>query len=339
MGEPAPHTRRREAMRQILREAIQRETDAFNYYQKARARAHVPESEALLLQLAEEERKHRAILLEELRKLERLLLRGSAEEAIAAEHVSYHVPEDFDLRRLQSTRGLDLAAVSLPMEMIGGDFLDTVPLTRPRDGRALGLFLYDIMGHGLESTRLKALAKRSFTEMRESWASRRGPVDLDRPEEVLSALNQGLIDACQSHRRFVTALYCVVDPIARTLTYASAGHETPIVIRANGEYIHLSQTQLLLCVTRELTYDDVRVPIEPGDVLALYSDGITEAMGAAEEMFGRARVRAVLQRLREEDAATIARGIVEEMRGFLQGEPMTDEATLVVIKVEPDGER
>jgi serine phosphatase RsbU (regulator of sigma subunit) len=334
MSDETMPDRRREAMREILREAIQRETDAFNYYQKARLRSPRPETDALLLQLADEERKHRAILLEELRKIERFLLADTDADHVTAEHVSYRLTEEYGLRQLQSARGIDMAAVSLPMDMIGGDFLDTVPLTRPANQRALGIFLHDIMGHGLESTHLKALAKNQFIEMRESWSRQRGPVSLDRPQEVMSALNAQLIDECQQHQRFVTALYCVVDPVESMLTYASAGHEPPILIRADGEYVHLSQTQLLLCVTRDLKYTDVPVPLEPNDVLVFYSDGVTEAMGKADEMFGRARVRSVAQKHRGESADVILRAIVDEVRAFLGDEPMTDEVTLVVVRID-----
>lgn len=333
MAEKKQPDRRKETIRQILREAIQRETDAFNYYHKARLRTPLPEIDYLLLQLAEEERKHRSILIEELRKVERLVLEGPGTDLVTEGHVSYGVPEEFALRQLQSTRGIDMAAISLPMELIGGDFLDTVPLMRPRDKRALGLFLYDIMGHGLETIRLKALAKQQFTEMREAWASQRGPVDLDRPQEVLRALNQRLIDECLAHERFVTALYCVIDPIESALTYVSAGQEPPILIRADGEYVHLSQTQLLLGVSRDLEYTDVRVPVEAGDVLVFYSDGITEAMGQTDDMFGRARVRTVTRNMRGERAEVIARAIVDEVRAFLGGEPLIDEVTLVVMKI------
>ena len=112
----------------ILIEAIRRETEAFNYYYNASENSPSSETRSLLLQLAEEERKHRTILLQEFQNLKRLKSGVNKEVLLKEEKVSFHVPEKPSFKRVQSLKSIDLAVVSLPTEFIGGDFLTPSPL-------------------------------------------------------------------------------------------------------------------------------------------------------------------------------------------------------------------
>ena len=324
---------RKKAILDVLKEAMRRETRAFNYYQRASLKAPYPETQSLFLQLAEEERKHRYFLEKELQKIEALLSREADADFIDAEHVAYAVPEEIAFKKLQTAPGVDLAAVSLPTELLGGDYLDTVVLDGEDGSRALGVFLYDVMGHGMDATRLKTVSKKAFGELREAWVKGETAVDMRQSGQVMAAMNRKLVDDCRSCRRFISAFYGVVDPAGKVLMYTSAGHDPPILVKARGEYRHLDETQLLLGVDGDLGYKEVRIPIEVGDVLVLFSDGITEAFNAQEEMFERERLRQTVQEVWRLSPREIVAHIFDVLRDFVKGESIQDEFTLAVMKV------
>ena len=325
--------RKKKAIIDILTEALRRETQAFNYYTKARSKVVFPETGSMLIQLAEEERKHRTFLIKEIQKIENLLSGEGEEGFVDEEEVRFPIPENPDLKRAQTVPTIDLTAVSLPMEMLGGDYLDTIVLERTGHPPALGVFLYDVMGHGVEATHVKALGKQAFGQLRELWVEGKTPVDMTSPWEVMEELNRKVIDECQSTGKFITTFYGVFDPVEKALVYTSAGHEPPVFIKRGGKYVDLEETELLLGVDENVSYTNVTVPIEPGDVFALFSDGITEATNKRGKMFERAGLRRAVENAWKESSAEIIRRLLDTLREFLKGEPITDEFTLVVMKV------
>ena len=330
---------KKKAILDVLNIALQREIEAFNYYQKAGNKAYYQETEALLIQLAEEERKHRLFLLREIERINNLMAEEIEESHVEAEAVKYQIPEEIPFKRLQSVSGVDLSATSLPTELLGGDFFDTMPLYREDKNPALGIFLYDVMGHGMEATHLKALAKNKFGLIREAWVEKRPDVDMWKPYQVITNLNKNLIEHCQSCGRFVSAFYGVVDPVENTFTYTSAGHDPPIYIKVEGVYIHLNKTELLLGVDDTLTYKENVVPITEGDILTIFSDGITEAINSQEEMFTRIRLANSIKNVTEYSAAEILSHIFSDLRAFLQDEPLDDEITIGVLKISKENSK
>jgi len=317
----------------VLTNALKRETEAFNYYYKASKKAPYPETKSLLIQLAEEERKHRTFLIEELQRIKKNLIQETNDNFNLDRDVRFSIPTDIPFKRLNSSPGIDLAAISLPTEFIGGDYLETIKLKPGVEIPPLAIFLCDVMGHSLEATQIKALAKKAIGLLRETWIKGQGLADLSRPEQIITYLNQKLIDECHSCHRFVSAFYGVIDANRKTLTYTSAGHEPPILINANNEYCHLNHTELLLGIEKDLSYAKVSIPLNIGDVLVLFSDGITEAFNSREEPFERERLCQVVKKAQDASASEIVRQIVHALRDFLDGEPLTDEFTLAVMKM------
>ncbi len=324
---------KKKAILGILKEALKRETDAFNYYVKASRRTSYPETESLFVQLAEEERKHRVFLIQELNRVEKLMTRAGKENFVTADRVSYSLPEKITFKRLQTPSLVELAGVSLPTEFLGGDYLGTIVLEPEKRSSPLAIFLYDVMGHGLEATQLKSLVKKLFGELHERWAKKKSSVELDRPLNVMRYINQKVMYDSQKCTRFISAFYGVIDPLNKKLTYTSAGHEPPILIKSGGKYHHLEETELLLGVDRDVKYSEVEVPIDTGDVLVLFSDGITEVMNQHEEMFERDRLRRAVEEICEGSASEIVHHILGRLREFLKGNPVTDEFTLAVMKI------
>ncbi len=326
--------RRKKSLIDVIHKAIRREENAFNYYQKASAKANYPEIESLFVQLAEEERRHRYFLTKERNKIQKLVIEQDEGDFIDEKEVRYKLPDELVFKRVQKSPGIDVASVALPSELLGGDYVDTFSLDRGDEGSALGVFLFDVMGHGLEATQLKAVTKKIYVQLCESWIQRDNGVNMRKPEAVIQKLNEELVGHCQQSGRFITAFYGVIDPVRKQLIYTSAGHDPLVLVRGRGYYVDLIETQLILGVEKNIHYAATEVPMKMGDVLVLYSDGLTEASNSAGDMFERERLIQSLRKVIQGSVKEIISHIIEDLRSFLDGAPIMDDVSLSVIKVE-----
>jgi serine phosphatase RsbU (regulator of sigma subunit) len=218
-------------------------------------------------------------------------------------------------RRTPAYPSLDCAAVALSSEPVGGDYYDFVKAP----GRVLTLAVGDAAGKGVPAALMGVWAQACFRN-----EARRGA----GPGRVLTALNRELVSMDQPDA-FV-ALACMrIEVRNARLHYANAGLTPPILRRAAGEVHLLSESGVLLGVTRDAQYADTSVELEAGDTVVLYTDGLTEAL-RGEEMFGPERLAAVLHECAGQDAAGIARALLQSVRGFAD-QPL-DDLTVVVLK-------
>jgi sigma-B regulation protein RsbU (phosphoserine phosphatase) len=119
---------------------------------------------------------------------------------------------------------------------------------------------------------------------------------------------------------------------SRILKYASAGHNPPLLIRKNGSCERLEDEGMMIGFSPGQTYRESRVSIRRGDVLVLYTDGITEAQAASGEMFGEERLVAAITSVRSEPAGKILEWIFTEVARFADGAGEGDDATAIVLK-------
>jgi sigma-B regulation protein RsbU (phosphoserine phosphatase) len=131
--------------------------------------------------------------------------------------------------------------------------------------------------------------------------------------------------------KFITLFYGVLD--GHTLTYTNAGHNAPMLVRANGEHFRLDCGGVVLGVFPDWGYQQAQVVLTPGDRLLLYSDGITEAENSQGAQFGEERLLDLLERHRGMDATRLRRKIMGAVADFTGG-AMQDDATLVAIAVQ-----
>jgi sigma-B regulation protein RsbU (phosphoserine phosphatase) len=135
--------------------------------------------------------------------------------------------------------------------------------------------------------------------------------------------------------RFVTALFGVLDVEARRFTYVNAGHNPALLLRAaTGQFDTLDATGPLLGTFEAAAYKERLVELRPGDVLVLYTDGITEAMNADGDLFGEERLREAIVARKDESAVAQVRGIWEAVQAFRDGE-QDDDLTTVVVRALP----
>jgi sigma-B regulation protein RsbU (phosphoserine phosphatase) len=151
------------------------------------------------------------------------------------------------------------------------------------------------------------------------------------PAEIFSRLN-GFLHRSVEPGRFVTAFLGVFDLDLGTLVYCNAGHNPPYVLGTNGAVRTLKEGGLVLGLFRESVYEEAEVTLQPGDTLALFTDGVTEAQNAEEELWGEERLLELLQAHQKSPCRRIVGEILSELRRFSGDEPQSDDITLLLAR-------
>jgi sigma-B regulation protein RsbU (phosphoserine phosphatase) len=156
----------------------------------------------------------------------------------------------------------------------------------------------------------------------------------DEPRDLAAVINRLNKITCQNcpSNRFITFFICVLDPSTGDLAYCNAGHNPPVIVRTNGAVEYLDGGGPVLGILSIANYSEYRAKLEPGDVLAIYSDGVTEANNAKEEEFGDDRFAAVLTANRQKSAAEIVAAVNQALTEFAAGSPPADDITLIVAR-------
>lgn len=224
---------------------------------------------------------------------------------------------------LPDVKGLRLSTHYQTSAQAGGDYYDLFNLP---DGK-LGMLIADVSGHGTPAAVVMAITHTV------AHSIPGGPPAA--PESMLSYLNDKLADAYQRTESagFVTAFYGIFDPATRTLTYSSAGHNPPRLRRAAGDVEPLMGARdLPLGIAPGIGYGRDQIRLERGDLLVLYTDGITEAQAPGGELFGEQRLDAVLGSARTDPGWAIS-AVLDKVREHTQNRPATDDRTIVAAEV------
>jgi len=217
--------------------------------------------------------------------------------------------------------GLDVAVDYRAAARAGGDYYDFFPLPAGR----LGVLVADASGHGAPAAVLMAMTHSIAHTLHES--------DRACPSSLLTQLNAHLARRyTRPTGSFVTAFAVVFDPANHGLTYASAGHAPPLVVRADGTRTTLNRAQRLpLGIKPTESYPEQSTTFVPGDRVAVVTDGILEAANAAGDMFGTAGVGAALRPVCDAAADDLA-ALLAAWATYTAGVPTTDDRTVVVVR-------
>ena len=213
--------------------------------------------------------------------------------------------------------GYRLDGVTYPCHEVGGDFYDFIELPGGRVGIAFG----DVAGKGLPAAML----------MSNLLASLRSCIEFDPPVDLLiERLNR---QACRSFPidRFVTFFYGVLDPRSHTLTWANAGHCSPYIVRDGVPAIRLAPGGLPLGLDAGFAYHSAVQPLEPGDSLVCFSDGVTEARNDDEEEFGEDRLELILRGRNGATPRQFMEGIVGAIDAHCGSRRYEDDLTMLVL--------
>ncbi|HPX94958.1 MAG TPA: SpoIIE family protein phosphatase [Brevefilum fermentans] len=217
--------------------------------------------------------------------------------------------------------GYDINGTLLPARETSGDFYDFIKLD---DGK-LGIVIADVGDKGAGAALYMAMSRTLIrTYARESRMS---------PEHVLHELNRRiLIDT--EFGIFLTVVFGILDPEQGTFTYVNAGHNPPILLSQKNDQIELTElkkTGSLVGIFPENTWEEKTITIHSGDVLILYTDGITEAQNEDDEFFGIERFVKTLKDNFSPSAEDLRNCILEDVQAFTGTSPRLDDITLVVI--------
>src|SRR5262245_16490970 len=226
---------------------------------------------------------------------------------VALSPTAFKVPDYFEI-----------AAHSIPSRYVGGDFYDFIPLRDVRSAFALG----DVSGKGVAAALLAAMAQGAL----QAQFTSNMPL-----AEVVTSLNKVLVQRSASNR-FITLFCATLDPDGH-LTYINAGHNLPVLVRANGETETLTTKSVLLGAFDFVEYKPRQTRLVPGDVVVMYTDGVTEAVNADNQMFGDERLEKLVGESVNLDAEEIRQRILDEVLNFTAGLPQGDDITLIVLKM------
>jgi sigma-B regulation protein RsbU (phosphoserine phosphatase) len=157
----------------------------------------------------------------------------------------------------------------------------------------------------------------------------------DRPlPEKLRQLNQGVVRSVQPGK-FITLFYGELDPAEGLLRYVNAGHNYPLLRRADGSLEPLIEGGLMLGFGDDIEFAQGEVSMEPGDALLLYSDGVSEAMDMRSQEYGEDRLQETWRRYGTLPPAQFIEKLMAEVEAFRAGAPQSDDITLVVLAAVP----
>lgn len=219
----------------------------------------------------------------------------------------------------------DIAAKYDATLELGGDFFDFIQL----DGH-LGIAIGDVVGKGVAASLLMASVRASLR------AYAQDVYDID---EIVSRVNVSMSRDTLDNE-FATLFYGVLDPQTRRLTYCNAGHEPPLLYR-DGNISRLDAGGMIVGVDANQRYDKGIVALKPGDILMLYTDGLTEAFNFAGEQFGRERITQAMRQVVDAkmNAATAVKHILWQLRTFTGLRTNIDDTTIVLIRVTDEAPR
>jgi len=218
--------------------------------------------------------------------------------------------------------GFDIAGWARPCDETGGDYYDFIEMD---DGR-IALVIGDVSSHGVGPALLMTTARAFLRGLARQNLS---------PSEVLGNLNQ-LLERDMAEGRFMTMFYGVLHPRTKTIHYAAAGHEPALYLDGERlQFARIKSTGCPLGIFADMEYAEGEpLKMKKGDIFALFTDGIVEAMNADKQAFGREAVEEVILKHRDKSAREIIERVYGAVCDFCGDVPFRDDLTMVVVKVE-----
>jgi sigma-B regulation protein RsbU (phosphoserine phosphatase) len=249
--------------------------------------------------------------LNEIEEAERAMAKDMQQAAIIQQRL---LPE-----KAPKVDGLDIAGRTKACRTVGGDYYDYLVFP---DGR-IGVLVGDVAGKGMPASLLMSSLQARVQVLFE---------DGDDLARKIGRLNKAVSANCPDNR-FITFFMGVIDPKTGELVYTNAGHNPPVVVRADGEFETLTGAGgVILGILPQATYQEARTTLNPGDILVLFSDGVTEAADPTDDEYGEERLGALVARMKDRPSEEIVEAIHSTVAAFTQGAPAADDITVVVAR-------
>jgi len=217
--------------------------------------------------------------------------------------------------------GVVLAGICIPAAHVGGDYYDFFL----RGDQVVDIVIADVSGHSVGAALIMA-ETRSLLRAR-VYSAATAP-------DVLSLLNKMLYEDLTNAELFISMFYVKYNVSSQMLSFASAGHNKPLLFcRGEKACIELDAEGLILGVMKTVDFEDKSIQMLPGDILLLYTDGITEAQNPAGDFFGIGRLCEIISDKHTEPPDLIVDSIIQSVTTFRQSRPLQDDISMVVLKV------
>src|SRR6266536_1415145 len=214
--------------------------------------------------------------------------------------------------------GFDISAYNFPTEEVSGDYYDWVPIYDDQ----IGLVVADVSGKGVPAALLMAFLR----------ASLRAATHTGYARHISMAKVNYLLWESIERNQYVTAFYGILDATDKTLSYTNAGHNPPLLLDASGDPRFLERGGIPLGMFSDTRYHEYFLTMTPGELLVIYTDGVTEAMNPNDEEFGRDRLAQSVKALTHLSAREIIANVQEKVIEWTDGRGATDDITFFVIK-------
>ena len=189
----------------------------------------------------------------------------------------------------------------------------------------------DVTGKGMPAALLVSTLDSALRLLVDDCRLRGDSAGAELSPELFDRLNKHIVESSASNR-FITLILTEVDPRNRAVRYLNAGHNPGLLVRGNGEVTPLPASGLPLGLLPGASYRVEPLEMEPGDLLCLYSDGITECESPDGEEYGQERLEDFLRSRRERPLSEIVDAIDADVRRFGAGLPQGDDQTVVLIR-------
>jgi phosphoserine phosphatase RsbU/P len=219
-------------------------------------------------------------------------------------------------------QGFDLAAKNRPARQCGGDYYDALPVAANKSTDPHLICVADVSGKGLPASLLMSNIQATLRAL------------LGRIPKLteLAAHTNELLYATTPSNKYVTGVLMQIDPVSGHCEYVNAGHTDCLLMRANGEAEWIKSTGTPLGLIPMMPYEQKSFDVHPGDIIALFSDGVTEAQDIHEEEYGEPRLADFVRGIAHESAEVLVEKIFAEVDRFAGAAPQYDDITLFVLK-------
>ena len=219
--------------------------------------------------------------------------------------------------------GLESAAYSRPAQIVGGDYFDFIEFSRGLHGLAIA----DVAGHGVSASLHMASIQALLRTL---------VLVNDSPSQVMSQIHKLFIHNTRFDT-FVTFFIGAFDSSKKSLKYCNAGQQPPLVLRKTKSkeksVILLGPTGAAIGLVENAEFEERTIDLQEGDLLVLYTDGITEAMNTHDQQFGRERLETLVQRVEHMPVKEVIQKIRLSLEEFSEGKPLADDTTIMICRV------
>ncbi|MBL7190411.1 SpoIIE family protein phosphatase [bacterium] len=256
-----------------------------------------------------------AIALENARLHQEELEKKRIEEELA---LAYRIQQNLLPKQNPLLADYDIAGISYPSRWVGGDYYDFIPLTDDK----LGIAIADVCGKGVPAAVLMSsvqAALHSLTTLNLSI------------NEIIHNLNYYLVKN-SGLDKFVTFFYGILDKSKHVFRYVNCGHNPPLFLKNSGGVILLKEGGMVLGVNEDEKFDTGEIELNTGNVILMFTDGVTEVHGIGGELFGEERLLESIKLLKYRNSREILQGIHDEVLDFSQSGQPDDDLTMICIK-------